>query len=149
MSGLGPVTYEQNQGSVFLGRDYLKDKNFSDQVAFDIDKETRKIIEECYVNAKNCLMENRDLLEKIAYYLEEIETITKQDIDEINETGSLKWYDDQKAAKEALKESQTKEETTVENTEKSSSEESTTTSSEENINTNVETVEENTSNNEE
>ena len=103
MSDLGPVTYEQNQGSVFLGRDYLKDKNFSDQVAFDIDKETRKIIEECYVNAKKCLTENRDLLEKIAYYLEEIETLTKQDIDEINTTGQLKWYDDQKAAKEAQK----------------------------------------------
>ena len=134
MSGLGPVTYEQNQGSVFLGRDYLKDKNFSDQVAFDIDKETRKIIEECYVNAKNCLIENRDLLEKIAYYLEEIETITKKDIDEINETGSLKWYDDQKAAKEALKESQTKEVTVVENTENKSAEE-TITSSNENIET--------------
>ena len=134
MSGLGPVTYEQNQGSVFLGRDYLKDKNFSDQVAFDIDKETRKIIEECYVNAKNCLIENRDLLEKIAYYLEEIETITKKDIDEINETGSLKWYDDQKAAKEALKESQTKEKTVVENTENKSAEE-TITSSNENVET--------------
>ena len=103
MSDLGPVTYEQNQGSVFLGRDYLKDKNFSDHVAFDIDKEVRKIIEECYQKALDCLNENRELLERIAYYLKEIETITKKDIDEINETLHLKWYDDQQAAKEARK----------------------------------------------
>ncbi len=103
MSDLGPVTYEQNQGSVFLGRDYLKDKNFSDHVAFDIDKEVRKIIEECYQKALDCLNANRDLLETIAYYLKEIETLTKKDIDEINETLHLKWYDEQKAAKEARK----------------------------------------------
>ncbi len=101
MSNLGPLTYEQNQGSVFLGRDYLKDKNFSDQVANEIDKETRRIIEECYQDAVNCINANRDLLEQIAYYLKEIETLTKQDIDEINKTGKLKWYDEQKAKKEA------------------------------------------------
>lgn len=101
MSKLGPLTYEQNQGSVFLGRDYLKDKNFSDQVANEIDKETRRIIEECYQDAVNCINANRDLLEQIAYYLKEIETLTKQDIDEINKTGKLAWYDEQKAKKEA------------------------------------------------
>ena len=101
MSNLGPLTYEQNQGSVFLGRDYLKDKNFSDQVANEIDKETRRIIEECYQDAVNCINANRDLLEQIAYYLKEIETLTKQDIDEINKTGKLSWYDEQKAKKEA------------------------------------------------
>ena len=101
MSNLGPLTYEQNQGSVFLGRDYLKDKNFSDQVANEIDKETRRIIEECYQDAVNCINANRDLLEQIAYYLKEIETLTKQDIDEINKTGKLSWYDEQKSKKEA------------------------------------------------
>jgi len=45
MSSLGPVQYEQQSGDVFLGRDYLKEKNFSDQVALEIDKETRLIIE--------------------------------------------------------------------------------------------------------
>ncbi|MCR5786166.1 MAG: ATP-dependent zinc metalloprotease FtsH [Acholeplasmatales bacterium] len=114
MSDLGPVTYEQPQGSVFLGRDYLKDKNFSDQVALEIDREQRRIIEECYADAKTCLTENKELLERIAYYLIEIETLTKQDIDEINATGNLKWYDDQKAAKEAAKNvTSTVEETTI------------------------------------
>ena len=136
MSDLGPVSYEQNKGSVFLGRDYLKDKNFSDKVAFDIDTETRKIIEGCYKNAIDCITANRDLLEKIAYYLEEIETLTKQDIDEINETGSLKWYDDQKAAKEAKeKASETVvESTTIDTTDTSSTKEN------EVVNSNIEST---------
>ncbi len=112
MSNLGPLTYEQNQGSVFLGRDYLKDKNFSDQVAQEIDKETRRIIEDCYKDAVECINANRDLLEAIAYYLKEIETLTKQDIDEINSTGKLKWYDEQKAKKEA-KQNEVKVESTT------------------------------------
>ena len=90
MSDLGPVQYEQPQGSVFLGRDYLKEKNFSDQIALEIDKETRRIIEECYAKAKEILLANKELLENIAKYLLKVETITKQDIDEICETGHLK-----------------------------------------------------------
>ncbi len=117
MSNLGPLTYEQNQGSVFLGRDYLKDKNFSDQVAQEIDKETRRIIEECYKDAVECINANRDLLEAIAYYLKEIETLTKQDIDEINSTGKLKWYDEQKAKKEAKQNEAKAESTTSSETE--------------------------------
>ncbi len=133
MSNLGPLTYEQNQGSVFLGRDYLKDKNFSDQVAQEIDKETRRIIEECYKDAVECINANRDLLEAIAYYLKEIETLTKQDIDEINSTGKLKWYDEQKAKKEA-KQNEVKVESTTssetESTELTADAEETTSSSE-------------------
>ena len=102
MSNLGPVQYEQPQGSVFLGRDYLKDKNFSDQIALEIDQETRNIIESCYARAKEVILANHELLKKIAYYLVKIETLTKSDIDEINETGSLKWFDDRERAKENL-----------------------------------------------
>ena len=100
MSDLGPVQYEQPNGSVFLGRDYLKDKNFSDQVALEIDRETRRIIEECYAKAKSVILENLDLLKRIAYYLLQIETLTKSEIDEINETGIISWYEE-KRAKEA------------------------------------------------
>ena len=94
MSNLGPIQYEQPNGSIFLGRDYLKDKNFSDQVALEIDKEVRNIIEGCYEKAKSVLIENRDLLKNIANYLLLVETLTKSDIDEINQTGKLKWVDD-------------------------------------------------------
>ena len=68
MSSLGPVQYEQQSGDVFLGRDYLKEKNFSDQVALEIDKETRLIIEECYAKAKKVISDNLDLLKNILLY---------------------------------------------------------------------------------
>lgn len=103
MSDLGPVQYEQPNGSVFLGRDYLKDKNFSDQVALEIDRETRRIIEECYANAKKVINDNLDLLKRIAYYLLQIETLTKSEIDEINETGVISWYEEKRAKDEAEK----------------------------------------------
>ncbi len=97
MSRLGPVQFEhQDAGSVFLGRDYTKHKNFSEKVANEIDVEVRAIIDECYSKAKKVLTENVDLLKTIAKYLLEIETLTKEDIDEINETGKIKWWEDEK-----------------------------------------------------
>jgi cell division protease FtsH len=91
---LGPVTYEQNTGPVFLGRDYGKDKNFSENIATEIDKEVRRIIHECYEKAKALIQANEDLLKKIAHYLLEVETLTKEDIDEIVKTGRLGRWDD-------------------------------------------------------
>jgi cell division protease FtsH len=91
---LGPVTYEQNTGPVFLGRDYTRDKNFSENIATEIDKEVRRIIHECYSRAKTILQENEDLLRKIAHYLLEVETLTKEDIQEIVQTGKLARWDD-------------------------------------------------------
>ncbi len=99
MSSLGPVQYEQQSGDVFLGRDYLKEKNFSDQVALEIDKETRQIIEGCYAKAKQVISDNLSLLNNIAEYLLKVETLTKSDIDEIEATGHLKRYGDMIAAK--------------------------------------------------
>ncbi len=96
MSNLGPIQYESNTGSVFLGRDYLKEKNFSDQVALEIDKEVREIITTCYDNAKKLLVEHRSLLDTITHYLLEVETLNKQDIDEIVATGKLSWWENRK-----------------------------------------------------
>lgn len=97
MSKLGPVQYEQQGGSVFLGRDYLKEKNFSDQVALEIDREQRRIIEECYERAKDVISSNMELLTNIAEYLLKVETINKRDIDEIVATGHLAWCDEKYA----------------------------------------------------
>lgn len=97
MSNLGPIQYENQGGSVFLGRDYYKEKNFSDQVAHEIDREVREIITECYETAKKIISENMLLLDTISNYLLEIETLTKVDIDEILETGRLSWWETQKA----------------------------------------------------
>ena len=103
MSDLGPMQYETPGGSVFLGRDYLKEKNFSDQVALEIDREQRKIIEECYAKAKEVISSNMDLLTNIAEYLLKVETLTKPDIEEICKTGKLAWCDaeEERRAKEA------------------------------------------------
>ena len=97
MSSLGPIQYERNTGNVFLGRDYMTDKNFSDQVALEIDQEVRKIISECYDLGEETLKENRKLLDLIAQHLVEIETLTKEDITELVETGKLGWWEKKKA----------------------------------------------------
>ena len=90
MSDLGPIRYESNQGeNVFLGRDYNKQKNYSDQIALEIDKESRKIIMECYENAKKILKENKDLVMLLSHTLIERETITKEQIDELVRTGKI------------------------------------------------------------
>ncbi|MGE4320244.1 MAG: ATP-dependent zinc metalloprotease FtsH [Acholeplasmataceae bacterium] len=100
MSELGPIQYEQRGGNVFLGRDYLKDKNFSDQIAHEIDTAVRHIINSCYEEARRVITENKDLLDQISFYLINVETLTKEDIKEITETGKLKWWDDKNQSHE-------------------------------------------------
>ena len=109
MSSLGPIQYERQTGSVFLGRDYMSDKNFSDQVALEIDNEIRKIINECYNKAKEVLSANADLVKLIASHLMEIETLTKEDIYELVESGKLSWWEKKKAKQEAEKIAKEKE----------------------------------------
>ncbi|MBN2696564.1 MAG: ATP-dependent zinc metalloprotease FtsH [Bacilli bacterium] len=91
---LGPITYEHDTGTVFLGRDYGKDKNFSEAIATEIDKEIRGIIHNCYEKARQVITDNIELLKKISHYLLEVETLTKEDIDEIVSTGKLSRWDD-------------------------------------------------------
>ena len=84
MSSLGTIQYEQQTGSAFLGRDYANTrKSFSGQVAYEIDQEVRKIIDECYNRAKEVINENKELLTKIAEALLEKEVITSEEIYEI------------------------------------------------------------------
>ncbi len=89
MSDLGPMQLEHKSEGVFLGRDYAKSKNFSDQVALEIDKEVRKIIEECYEEAKDVLKKNKDLVTLLSDALMEYETLTKEQIESLVETGSI------------------------------------------------------------
>ncbi len=89
MSDLGPVQLEQQEGGVFLGRDYNKTRNFSNEVAHEIDIEMRKIIDECYQDAKKVLLENQDLVKLLAETLIEHETLTKEQIDYLVEHGTL------------------------------------------------------------
>ncbi|MEG2311194.1 MAG: ATP-dependent zinc metalloprotease FtsH [Bacilli bacterium] len=90
MSSLGPLQLEhQDEGSVFLGRDYNKVRNFSSQVAYEIDQEMRKIIDECYEKATEIIKQNKDLLKLIADTLITNETLTKEQIDYLVEHGCL------------------------------------------------------------
>lgn len=89
MSDLGPMQLEEESEGVFLGRDYNKTKNFSDQVALEIDKAVRKIIEECYDKAVKILKENEDLVHLLADALVEHETLTKEQIECLVETGKM------------------------------------------------------------
>ena len=82
MSDLGPIQYERDTGSVFLGRDYAStQKNFSTQVAYEIDKAVREIIENAYKQAHNLLIEHKDEVILIAKTLLDKETITAEEID--------------------------------------------------------------------
>ena len=89
MSDLGPLQFEQQSGSVFLGRDYNKPQHFSNEVANEIDMEMRKIINECHKKAKDIINKNKDLLKLIAETLLEYETITKEQIDYLVENGKM------------------------------------------------------------
>lgn len=86
MSHLGPIQYMENN---FY-------KNYSDSKAVEIDKEIQNIINQCYQEAKQIISENKQLLELIAKYLLEIETISKKDLDEIVEKGYIEWWEKSK-----------------------------------------------------
>lgn len=81
MSSLGPIQYESDSGSVFLGRDYTSSqKNFSTQIAYEIDKEVRAIIEDAHQKAIEVLNAHRDDVILIAETLLAQETITSEEI---------------------------------------------------------------------
>ena len=89
MSDLGPIQLEEKSEGVFLGRDYAKSRDFSDQVALEIDKEVKKILEECYKTAKKVLEKHETLVLLIADSLMEHETLTKEQIDSLVEFGTI------------------------------------------------------------
>ena len=90
MSDLGPIQYEHNTGSVFLGRDYTDtQKNFSTQVAFEIDKAVRQIIDEAHERALKLLTEHKDQVILVAETLLDKETITAEEIESLVKTGKL------------------------------------------------------------
>ena len=97
-------------GSVFLGRDYNKSRNFSGQVAFEIDQEMRKIMDDCYKDAQKILKDNKDLLDLIANVLLEKETITKEEIDHLVLYGKLPEEGEEEEAKDLNLEDLTVEE---------------------------------------
>ena len=86
---LGNVLYGESQEYVFLGRDMMRTKEYSEQTAEEIDAEVKRIIEEAYQTAKAIIDNNRDKLELIADSLLEYETLNGTQVEEIVRTGKF------------------------------------------------------------
>jgi cell division protease FtsH len=82
---MGNMTYGEPQEHVFMGRDFGQTKDYSEQVAFELDNEVKKIIDERYKVAKQVLEENRDILNELAMSLLEHESINAEEFDELVE----------------------------------------------------------------
>ena len=76
---MGNMTYGKDQEHVFMGRDFGHTRNFSEEIAADIDKEIKRIVDECYNTAKTLLSENKDILDYISKKLLEEETLDEKD----------------------------------------------------------------------
>jgi cell division protease FtsH len=86
---LGNVLYGDSQEYVFLGRDFMRTKDYSEQTAQDIDAEVKRIIDEANKTAKELIEANRDKLEIIAHGLLEYETLDGTQVQEIVNTGKF------------------------------------------------------------
>ena len=98
---LGPVAYGESQNhQVFLGRDFHQERNYSEEVASEIDKEVRKYLEEAYEACRQIITEHRDKLELIAQALMERETLTAKQLEELLETGKISEEENKETAKD-------------------------------------------------
>ncbi|MCP4458925.1 MAG: ATP-dependent metalloprotease, partial [Cytophagales bacterium] len=80
---MGPLTYAEDEGEVFLGRSVTQHKNVSDTTAKAIDEEVRSIIDSTYVKAEKLLKDNEDILNSMAAALMKFETLDKGQIDDL------------------------------------------------------------------
>ena len=78
---LGPLTFGDRDELVFLGREIAEQRNYSDEIAEEIDREVRRIIDEAYDRAREILTTYRDRLEAIAQRLIEIETLDRTEFE--------------------------------------------------------------------
>ncbi len=80
---MGNLTYGKSEEHVFMGRDFGHTRNFSEEIAAEIDKEIKRIVDERYQIAKDLLSQNRDMLEFISKSLLERETLDEKEFDEL------------------------------------------------------------------
>ncbi len=78
---IGVICYEHDDDEVFIGRDLAHTKSYSEYITGEIDKEVKKIIDDCYAKAKEIILEHRDVLEKSAQLLMEKEKITREEFE--------------------------------------------------------------------
>ena len=86
---IGPVTFGHRQDQVFLGRDIARDKDYSEAVAAEIDKEVRSFMEDAYAATEKLLSDNIDKLHVIAKALMEKETLEEEEINQLVKYGHI------------------------------------------------------------
>ncbi|RUS48307.1 ATP-dependent zinc metalloprotease FtsH [Cohnella sp. AR92] len=86
---LGPMQFGSSQGQVFLGRDLGHEQNYSDTIAYEIDQEMQRIINDCYDRAKKLLIEKTEEVHLIAKTLLEEETLELEQIKRLLDKGSI------------------------------------------------------------
>lgn len=80
---LGPMVYGQKEELIFLGREISEQRDYSEAVAEQIDAEVRRLVNEAYEKAKKTLLEYRDILDRVAIRLLEVETISRDEFESI------------------------------------------------------------------
>ena len=78
---LGLIAYGDDEEEVFIGRDIGHGRGYAEETASKIDSEVKRIVDECYRNAKDIIMQNRDVLEKCAKLLMEKEKISQEEFE--------------------------------------------------------------------
>lgn len=87
---LGPLTYSEEEGEVFLGRSVTQHKSVAEETSHTIDEEIRSIIDRNYERAETILKENTDILHAMSDALMKYETIDKYQIDDLMERKSVR-----------------------------------------------------------
>ncbi|HIK05122.1 MAG TPA: ATP-dependent zinc metalloprotease FtsH3 [Trichormus sp. M33_DOE_039] len=87
---LGPVALGRQQGNMFLGRDIMSERDFSEETAAAIDEEVRKLVDTAYSRAKEVLVSNRHILDQIAQMLIDKETVDADELQEILANNDVK-----------------------------------------------------------
>ncbi|BDA66236.1 ATP-dependent metalloprotease FtsH [Calothrix sp. PCC 7716] len=80
---LGPVALGRQQGNMFLGRDIMSERDFSEETAASIDEEVRKLVDVAYIRAKEVLVKNKHILDKLADMLVEKETVDAEELQDL------------------------------------------------------------------
>ena len=97
---IGPVAYGEENHQVFLGRDFNRERNYSEDIAGQIDREVRRHIEEAYEACRKIIEENRDKLDLIAAALLERETLNAVELEELMTKGVISDPDDRRDEKD-------------------------------------------------
>ncbi|NMC34331.1 MAG: ATP-dependent zinc metalloprotease FtsH, partial [Veillonellaceae bacterium] len=98
---LGPLAYGKKHGPIFLARELAEERNYSEEIAKQIDAEIRRIVDECFEVAKSILVEHREKLELLVEVLLRKETLDQHEVAAILETGQLPPEDAEPSAEPA------------------------------------------------